>query len=222
MNGIYVQYGCGFSTAEGWLNFDASPTLRFERIPIIGRCYTKNRRRFPIDTMFGDITKGLPIKCGSCSGVYASHVLEHLSFDDFDLALKETHRIMSPGAIFRLVVPDLQLICKTYLEAAVAGKSEACSDFMRQAHLGVQNRPRTFVGLIKASLRNDKHLWMWDEKGLRSKLEENGFVDIRRALFRDCDDPMFEHVENEERFHGSCAMEARRSEKTTEPTIGRK
>ena len=46
---------------------------------------------------------------------------------EFDAALKETYRIMSPGAIFRLVVPDLQSICQHYLETAKAGDPEACS-----------------------------------------------------------------------------------------------
>ena len=34
---IYVQYGAGNQAVEGWLNFDASPTLRIQKIPIIGR-----------------------------------------------------------------------------------------------------------------------------------------------------------------------------------------
>jgi hypothetical protein len=36
----YVQYGCGWSAPKEWVNYDASPTLKWERIPILGR-YTK-------------------------------------------------------------------------------------------------------------------------------------------------------------------------------------
>jgi len=43
----YVQYGCGFSAAESWRNFDALLTLYFERLPVIGKLYTKNNLRFP-------------------------------------------------------------------------------------------------------------------------------------------------------------------------------
>jgi hypothetical protein len=39
----YVQYGCGWSAPRGWRNFDASLTLRFERLPIIGLLYTNSR-----------------------------------------------------------------------------------------------------------------------------------------------------------------------------------
>src|ERR1700688_376097 len=78
----YVQYGCGWSAPEGWTNFDASLTLKWERIPILGRC-TKNSRRFPPNVRSGDIVKGLPVGDESCHGVYASHVLEHLTLEEF-------------------------------------------------------------------------------------------------------------------------------------------
>jgi hypothetical protein len=35
---LYVQYGSGpFSAPEGWKNYDASPTLKIQRIPLIGK-----------------------------------------------------------------------------------------------------------------------------------------------------------------------------------------
>src|SRR5262245_31656094 len=33
---VYLQYGCGFSVGKDRLNFDNSPTLRIERLPVIG------------------------------------------------------------------------------------------------------------------------------------------------------------------------------------------
>ncbi|MCI5142460.1 MAG: methyltransferase type 11, partial [Candidatus Electrothrix sp. ATG1] len=30
----FIHYGCGLSAPESWLNFDASPTLRLQRIPL--------------------------------------------------------------------------------------------------------------------------------------------------------------------------------------------
>ena len=49
----YVQYGCRWSAPSRWQNFDASPTLRFERTPLIGRPYTKNQSRFPSNAEYG-------------------------------------------------------------------------------------------------------------------------------------------------------------------------
>jgi hypothetical protein len=34
---LYVQYGAGNEAVQGWLNFDASPTLRIQKMPLIGR-----------------------------------------------------------------------------------------------------------------------------------------------------------------------------------------
>jgi len=111
-NSYYVQYGCGWSAPVGFRNFDASPTLRFERLPLLGKLYTKNNSRFPENVEYGDIVKGLPVPPTSCEAVYCSHVLEHLSLDDFRKALRNTHRILKSGGTFRLVVPDLDYSIK--------------------------------------------------------------------------------------------------------------
>ena len=53
---ICVQYGCGFCTPQGWQNHDGSPTLRFERIPVPGKPYTRKATRFSLQrtlTTFG-------------------------------------------------------------------------------------------------------------------------------------------------------------------------
>ncbi len=68
MKSEYVQYGCGWSVSSNWRNFDASPSLYFERIPFIGKLYSKNESRFPENAEFGDIVKGLPIIDSSCRG----------------------------------------------------------------------------------------------------------------------------------------------------------
>ncbi len=36
MSTIYVQYGCGLSAPAGWNNYDASPTLRLQKLPVVG------------------------------------------------------------------------------------------------------------------------------------------------------------------------------------------
>src|SRR6266850_6100964 len=107
---FYVQYGCGWCgpLPLTWINFDASYTLRFERLPLIGNFYRKNRWRYPANVKYGDIVRGLPLPRQSCAGVYASHVLEHLTAKEFHLALGNTFRLLARGGIFRLVVPDLE------------------------------------------------------------------------------------------------------------------
>lgn len=72
-NNGYVQYGSHFRAPGTWRNFDASPTLLFERIPIIGRLYTRNDSRFPDNVEYGNIVKGLPVPNESCKSVLLTH-----------------------------------------------------------------------------------------------------------------------------------------------------
>ena len=86
-----MQYGCGFDAPDGWINYDASPTLFFERIPFLGSFYTKNEKRFPRKVLWGDIVRGLPHKKESVQGIFCSHILEHLSLEDCRKAIRKTH-----------------------------------------------------------------------------------------------------------------------------------
>src|SRR5580698_4553134 len=108
MQADHLQYGCGLSAPPDWMNYDASPSLRLQRLPVIGRAPGLGAVRFPPQVRYGDIVKGIPVGDASCRAVYCSHVLEHLSLRDFRIALRNTHRLLTRGAIFRLVVPDLR------------------------------------------------------------------------------------------------------------------
>jgi SAM-dependent methyltransferase len=222
----YVQYGCGWSCPDGWLNFDVSPSLRLERLPLVGPLIKVNGRRFPEQVRLGDIVSGLPVRDGAAKGVYASHVLEHLCYDDFWIALKNTYKILAPGGIFRLVVPDLESRARLYCSKLDSGNAESNSEFLRLTYLGVPRRPRSPLARLRASLGNSAHLWMWDYKSMAEALQKTGFRDIRRAQFNDSSDPMFRLVEDKSRFYWSqpgepsatwpeCAVEARKAPSTS-------
>jgi ubiquinone/menaquinone biosynthesis C-methylase UbiE len=203
-NNLYVQYGCGWSAAKGWLNYDASPTLIFERLPIVGKLFNKNAKRFPDIVEYGDIVKGLPIKENSCTGVYCSHVLEHLSLDDFRYALKNTYKILKKGGVFRAVLPDLELAINDYIKN---DSTDAALIFMESTSLGKKERQRGLKGLLIEWLGNSKHLWMWDYKSFEAELVRIGFNKIRKAQFGDSIDPTFKEVEEVGRWDKSFGVE---------------
>lgn len=203
MASAYVQYGCGLTAPKGWLNFDASPTLRVQRMPLIGRLGTVGGTTFPANVRYGDIVKGLPVGSGSCRAVYCSHVLEHLSLQDFRAALVNTRAVLATGGIFRLVVPDLRVAAQRYLEDA---SDAAAERFMTETFLGVAERPRGVRGLLRTWLGNNQHLWMWDYPSLRRELAAAGFKDIRPARLGDSGEPMFAAVEEESRWVEAVAI----------------
>ncbi|GEM_PF-146678 len=214
-NGLYVHYGCGFDAPEKWLNYDSSSTLRFERLPIIGRFYTKNKRRFPENTHYGNIVTGLPVKIGSCDGIYCSHVLEHLSLKDFRKALKNTYAYLKPNGIFRLVVPDLHSRAKEYLRKSSENDNDASMEFMKSSGLGFEDEQKGTVGVIYEAFRSFRHKWMWDYRGLQTELIRVGFMKIRKCKFNDSADKRFKEVENSTRFKNELSIECRKSLKWT-------
>src|SRR4028118_1140902 len=98
MEKTYVQYGCGLWAPKEWINYDVSPTLRIQKIPFIGRLVKRQlNARFPTNVFYGDIVTGLPLRPNSCDGLYCSHTLEHLTLQDFRIALKNSHKILKRG-----------------------------------------------------------------------------------------------------------------------------
>lgn len=204
---INVQYGCGLSAPESWINFDASPTLRLQRIPLFGNMIKKVN--FPKSVLYGDILKGLPgIQHNSCDAVYCSHVLEHLSYEDCKKALANTHAILKPGGRFRCVLPDLETYVNNYLNAKKTSPSTASIEFMRSSLLGFEVRPSGIRQKIISLFGNSHHLWMWDKDSLTEALMQAGFRKVRVCGFNDSEDDSFKQVEDAGRFQEAFALEA--------------
>jgi SAM-dependent methyltransferase len=205
----YVHYGCGLSAPIEWSNFDASPTLRLQRLPLIGTLFKKQFNViFPKEVQYGDIVKGLPLKDNSCSAIYCSHVLEHLSLKDFRIAFVNTYSLLEPGGLFRCIVPDLEVIVNYYIEALRTRQEAASIDFIGDGILmGLESRPKGMKGLITSYFGNSRHLWMWDHFSMRAELTKVGFKDIRRARFNDSLEAKFKLVESESRFENAVAFE---------------
>ena len=205
----YVQYGCGFTAPAEWINYDASPTLRFERLPVLGKLYTRNKQRFPENVKYGDVVKGLPEKPETADGVYCSHILEHLAYEDFLTALKNTWLILKPGGIFRGVVPDLKSAVLNYIEEYDRADNPA-NELMRNTMLGTEVRAKSVSSIMKNLYGNSKHLWMWDYKSLAFELKKVGFINIRQCKYGDSEDSFFNLVEEKERFFEAAAFECQK------------
>jgi predicted SAM-dependent methyltransferase len=86
----------GTEPREGWkiLNIQPGPHVDF-----VGNC-----------TCLGQFDDN------SVAEVYASHVYEHLGFQqELPAALKEVHRVLRPGGVFHIGVPDMEILSKLLL-----------------------------------------------------------------------------------------------------------
>ena len=63
-----------------------------------------------------NILTGLPFNDNSIDAAYSSHFLEHLNRQDGSDFINEIYRILKKDGIVRIVVPDLENLCKEYLK----------------------------------------------------------------------------------------------------------
>jgi predicted SAM-dependent methyltransferase len=64
-------------------------------------------------------TDRLPFEDQTVSLIYASHVLEHVAWTHTVEALKEAHRILEPGGVLELWVPNMQKIVMAWVNGEV-------------------------------------------------------------------------------------------------------
>ena len=106
-----INLGCGsvFVESPEWINLDftaSSPAVR--QANLLGR---------------------LPLESDTAQLVYASHFLEHIPRSDIHAFLRECLRVLRPGGVLRLVLPDLEEMARTYLALRDAGEHER-ADFL--------------------------------------------------------------------------------------------
>lgn len=203
----WIHFGCGACAPIEWTNFDGSPSLRLQRLPIVGRLVPGGPfGRFPENVLYGDIVKGLPVRMHSAALLYSSHVLEHLSLEDLRAALRNCRQLLRADGIFRLVLPDLEVLVNEYVADA---SPDAAIRFVDHTLLGRRNRPRGFMARIRDCLGNANHLWMWDYKSLSKELADVGFSKIRRVRYQDSQVDAFRLVEKENRWERAIGIECR-------------
>jgi predicted SAM-dependent methyltransferase len=115
----------------------------------------------------GTVTDMSAIGDATCSEVYASHILEHLGYDgELQKALGEIHRVMKPGARLRVSVPDLDILCRLFVQPDIP--PDALIHVMRMIYGGRTNE-------------FDVHKVGMNMLILSSFLSEAGFHNIERV-----------------------------------------
>jgi predicted SAM-dependent methyltransferase len=90
-----LNWGCGESGEPGWINSDIKegPGVDISR----------------------DIRDGLPIESDSLDYVVSIHALPMIGYPDLVPVLRELHRVLKPGGVLRLALPDVDKGIRAYL-----------------------------------------------------------------------------------------------------------
>jgi len=129
-----LNLGCGRTKLPGYDNLDIAD----------------GREAYPLQDYLTD----------SCEEVRASHLLEHFPHGLVGKVLIEWVRVLTPGGLLRLSVPDFADIARRY----ATGEKINAQDFV----MGSQRDD------------NDYHRSLWDEATLRSLMGQIGLTDITR------------------------------------------
>lgn len=142
-----LHLGCGSRYIPGFVHVDALPA---SHVDIVG----------PVER--------LPMDDASVSLIYASHILEHFGRYEYKAVLQEWFRVLKPGGILRLSVPDFAACAALYYES------------------GLMDSLTGLVGLIVGGQRDeyDFHKMVFDENSLRRDLLECGFMKVRHWDWR--------------------------------------
>jgi predicted SAM-dependent methyltransferase len=121
-NGLKVNLGCGSRTHPDWINIDYSRIHKLKTLWPVRYCF---RPSLPRGYINHDLRNGIPLASEAASVAFASHMLEHFDRPVALLFLRDVYRILERGAIFRIVVPDLEAAARSYTEAAQAVRNDA-------------------------------------------------------------------------------------------------
>jgi predicted SAM-dependent methyltransferase len=107
----YLNLGCGSHFHTDWVNVDFSKTGE--------------------GVIAQNLLEGIPFEDNTFEVVYHSHVLEHFPRDKARDFIQECYRVLMPGGIIRIAVPDLEQIVKNYIRLFETGKANLDNNEIR-------------------------------------------------------------------------------------------
>lgn len=101
----------------------------------------------------------------SFNKVYASHVFEHINYLEARHALQEVFRVLKPGGLFFIAVPDVENLSR---------------GFKSKDYLVVENAMDVIYGVYRDGGRLNDHKYGYTRKTLTYELKNVGFRKVNR------------------------------------------
>lgn len=144
-----LNLGCGRHVLDGYTNVDVARSPKAARAPEI----------------LHDMRAGpLPLPDGVADEVLAVHLFEHFYRWEVDALLADWRRVLKPGAVLVLELPNLEAACRNVL----AGERDQLGMWPLY---GDPSHRDPFMC----------HRWAWTSTTLRALLEASGFTKIKQG-----------------------------------------
>ena len=142
VGGIRLNLGCGMYPMQDFVNVD-----QFESVK---------------PDLLADVTD-LPYSPDSVDEIYCGHLLEHLSWDEGQDALKHWLSILKPGREIRIVVPDFDVLVKQYFDNPTPAELKYFNDYY-----------------IYSYVQESRHRYFYSAALLKMAMETAGFKEVEQ------------------------------------------
>lgn len=161
---IYLHLGCGERKFDGFINIDAETSADMQL----------------------DLTQPLPWQKSSVSGIYSEHFFEHITQAQGLALLHECQRVLKPGGVVRIAMPDLATVISDYVNNSMHPDWE---------RFGL-DWTATRCERLNIAMRWWGHQWIYDEEELVRLAKKVGLAVKGRCAFGESTEPMFQQREH--------------------------
>lgn len=174
-----LHIGCGKAPIQGAVNIDNSFSLLLSRLRLLYLLLEKTGFLSGENIELIDFYRKHKIKYGnalrlkyadnSIDIIYTSHMLEHLTREELKVFLRQASRILKPGGILRIVIPDMRRIIDDY-------SRDGDMDRLIERSLLVNDYGNSLKAKLKYVMFGWRgHQWMYDEASFLKLLKGWGF-----------------------------------------------
>lgn len=167
---VMLNVGCGTDYKKEWINIDNNTDNNIEKLDLNW-----------------DMRKPLPFEADSVDFIFNEHFFEHLSVEEGQTAMKDLLRILKPGGVMRIAMPDLESVVDHYLNVPL-NKDPVIKQFNMDY---IQTRAEW----MNMSFRWWGHEWLYDWEELERRLRQAGFTKMKRCKLRKSKYPELSNLE---------------------------
>ena len=189
MSLMRLNLGSGQTAVPNWINLDRSPNILLDRIPGAKRLLFRagvlaegHMQPWDREVIRHDIRK-LRYADNSVEAIYSSHTLEHLYLREAERVIAECVRVLQPGGILRLALPDVEHFARQLLAGDSVAGQDAGRYFNSRLLAHPEDRP-TLSGRLKSAVGGHIHRWQPSAPLVRHLMVDAGLVDVRDCEFR--------------------------------------
>ncbi|HKJ17432.1 MAG TPA: methyltransferase domain-containing protein [Xanthomonadales bacterium] len=159
---ININLGSGHWKFDGWVNVD----IDIDSQPDV----------------LADLSTGLPFQDGVADFMHTEDFIDQLELEGAQAFLRECHRILKPGGVIRVLTPDVDQLCRMYIN-----EPEALKTLWRD-HVGVPLQFGTAAEIVNVGMRFAGHTFLYDHETFSALAASCGF-EARQVTFNDSEKP---------------------------------